>query len=67
MAYVFDITEPMRPVVDRAVLGFLKAHTLHAADFVIRSDGVCRFNPEMGRCVVGVVAEAIVKVPPGTP
>jgi Family of unknown function (DUF5681) len=25
-------------------------------DLVIRSDGVCRLNPEMARCIVGLVA-----------
>jgi CRISPR-associated protein Cas1 len=48
--------EPERPVVDRKVLEFIKGYVFDPADFVIRSDGVCRINPEMARCVVGVVS-----------
>lgn len=49
---VLDLMEPLRPVVDRHVLQFVQAHTFQPADFTIRSDGVCRLNPEMGRQVV---------------
>jgi CRISPR/Cas system-associated endonuclease Cas1 len=48
-AFVFDMMEPERPKVDRAVLEFLKANPLHPADFTIRADGVCRLNPEMAK------------------
>jgi CRISPR-associated endonuclease Cas1 len=51
-AFVFDMMEPERPKVDRAVLEFLRAHPLHAADFTIRSDGVCRLNPDMAQNLV---------------
>jgi hypothetical protein len=44
--------EPERPKVDRAVLDFVKAHVFDPADFTIRSDGVCRLNPEMARLLV---------------
>jgi hypothetical protein len=59
-AFVFDMMEPERPKVDRSVLEFVKSHKFHAADFVIRSDGVCRLNPEMARHVAEVVYEALV-------
>jgi CRISP-associated protein Cas1 len=52
-AFVFDLMEPHRPLVDRRILEFVKGHVFHPADFIIRSDGVCRLNPEMARCVVG--------------
>jgi hypothetical protein len=45
-----DLMEPQRPIVDRKVLEFVQAKTFHPADFTIRSDGVCRLNPEMARC-----------------
>jgi CRISP-associated protein Cas1 len=48
--------EPVRPKVDRSVLYFIKGHVFDAADFVIRSDGVCRLNPEMARMVVAKVS-----------
>ena len=53
-AFIFDLMEPFRPLVDRKVLEFIKGHTFDPADFVIRSDGVCRLNPEMAMSVVGI-------------
>jgi CRISPR-associated protein Cas1 len=50
-AFVFDMMEPERPKVDRAVLSFLKSEALHPADFTIREDGVVRLNPELARRV----------------
>ena len=55
-AFVFDLMEPERPKVDRAVLDFVKGHVFDPADFVIRADGVCRLNPEMARMVVARVS-----------
>ena len=49
--FIFDLMEPQRPKVDRAALDFVKGHVFDPADFVIRSDGVCRLNPEMARMV----------------
>ena len=43
---------PERPKLDRAVLDFVKGHVFDPADFVIRTNGVCRLNPEMARMVV---------------
>jgi CRISPR-associated protein Cas1 len=43
---IFDLAEPERPKVDRAVLGFVTAHVFDPADFVIRTDGVCRLIPK---------------------
>jgi len=50
--FIFDLMEPDRPKVDRAVLDFVIGHAFDPADFVIRRDGVCRLNPEMARIVV---------------
>jgi CRP-like cAMP-binding protein len=48
------LMEPQRPIVDGKVLEFVQAHTFHPADFTIRSDGVCRLNPEMARQVARI-------------
>jgi hypothetical protein len=48
-ALVFDLMEPLRPIVDRT------SHTFYPADFTIRSDGVCRLNPELARYVAYLV------------
>jgi CRISP-associated protein Cas1 len=55
--FVFDLMEPERAPVDRSVLDFVKGHLFDSADFVIRSDGVCRLNPEMARMVVARVSK----------
>jgi CRISPR associated protein Cas1 len=49
--FIFDLIEPERPKIDRAVLDFVKGHVFDPADFVIRTDGVCRLNPEIARMV----------------
>jgi CRISPR-associated protein Cas1 len=50
--FIFDLMEPDRPKVERRVLDFVKGQVFDPADFVIRTDGVCRLNPEMARIVV---------------
>jgi CRISPR-associated endonuclease Cas1 len=54
-AFVFDLMEPLRPVVDRHILRFVHDHTFEPADFTLRTDGVCRLNPEMARHLVNAV------------
>jgi len=50
-AFALDRMEPMRPVVDRAILDRVKTATFSACDFSIQLDGVCRLNPELARRV----------------
>jgi CRISP-associated protein Cas1 len=54
--FIFDLMESERPKVDRAVLDFVKGHVFDPADFVIRTDGVCRLSPEMARMIVAKVS-----------
>lgn len=49
--------EPMRPVVDRAVLQLVQENTFTGADFSIQQDGVCRLNPELARRVAQLALE----------
>jgi CRISP-associated protein Cas1 len=56
--FIFDLMEPERPRIDRAVLDFVNATVFDPADFVIRADGVCRLNPEMSRMVMTKVSRA---------
>jgi CRISPR-associated protein Cas1 len=53
-AFIFDMMEPQRPMIDRQVLEFVRSHVFDPADFVIRMDGVCRLNPELARFVTGI-------------
>ena len=42
--------------VDRAVLDFVKGRVFDPTQLVIRANGVCRLNAEMGRMVVAKVS-----------
>jgi CRISPR-associated endonuclease Cas1 len=48
-AFVLDRIEPLRPLVDRAVLRIITSEMLTSADFAVQDDGVCRLNPELAR------------------
>lgn len=54
-AFVLDEMEPLRPIVDAAILQLVSNTTFSGADFVLRKDGVCRLNPQLARKVVQVV------------
>ena len=58
-AFIFDLMEPERPKIDRAIIEFLRAEKLHPADCVIRSDGVVRLNPELARRVAQLACLAV--------
>lgn len=54
-AYILDLIEPERPRVDATILKLISERTFAAADFVIRSDGVCRLSPQLARMVAALV------------
>ena len=56
-AFALDRMEPMRPVVDRAVLMLTSSTTFTGGDFSIQPDGVCRLNPEFARRVAQSAVE----------
>jgi CRISP-associated protein Cas1 len=49
VALVYDLMEPLRPLVDRQVLDFVESHTLAASDFFMTQRGVCRLHPQLAR------------------
>jgi CRISPR-associated endonuclease Cas1 len=49
LALVYDLMEPLRPVVDRRVLGIVREHTFSPSDFVVTQRGVCRLHPQLAR------------------
>jgi CRISPR-associated endonuclease Cas1 len=55
--FALDHMEPMRPVVDRAVLHLIDTVTFNGADFSIQHDRVCRMNPELARKVAHLALE----------
>ena len=52
---VYDLMEPLRPVVDQKVLEFVQRHLFAAGDFTLLSNGVCRLNPQLARNVVRAI------------
>jgi CRISPR-associated endonuclease Cas1 len=56
-AFALDHMEPMRPVVDRAVLELINSATFTGADFSIQNDGVCRLNPQLARKLASLAME----------
>jgi CRISPR-associated protein Cas1 len=50
-AFVLDLMEPLRAIVDRALIQFVQTQEFRAADFTIRSDGVCRLNAQLAKRV----------------
>lgn len=55
-AFIFDLIEPERPKVDAVILQLIQGRPFAAADFILRSDGVCRLSPQLARAVATLVA-----------
>lgn len=51
-ALIFDLMEPLRPIVDRRVLELVHRHTFTPGDFTLTVDGICRLNPQLARVVM---------------
>lgn len=49
---VYDLMEPLRPLVDRQVLRFVAENTFHPKDFILTDDGQCKLHPELVRMAV---------------
>jgi CRISPR-associated endonuclease Cas1 len=58
-ALVFDLMEPLRPLVDRVVLGLVQSQAMDAGDFTLRNDGVCRLNPALAKHLVKLSVAAL--------
>jgi CRISPR-associated protein Cas1 len=54
---VYDLMEPLRPVVDRAVLEFSCSQTFKPGDFTINKYGGCRLNPQLAKVVAKQLAQ----------
>jgi CRISPR-associated endonuclease Cas1 len=54
IALVYDLMEPLRPKVDRAVLSLATSTTFTPRDFQLTSDGKCRLHPEFARRVINL-------------
>jgi len=57
-AWVFDVMEPRRAIADGRVLKFVLNTPFSGADFILRSDGVCRVTPQLARRIATLTSEA---------
>jgi CRISPR-associated endonuclease Cas1 len=48
---VYDLMEPSRPEVDRAILDFATSHEFRPGDFTISKWGGCRLNQQMAKAL----------------
>jgi CRISP-associated protein Cas1 len=53
---VYDLMEPLRPVVDRKVFEFALSNTFTPGDFTITRLGGCRLNPQLAKSVAKHIA-----------
>jgi CRISPR-associated protein Cas1 len=60
--FMFDLVEPERPMVDWAVLDFVKTTVFDPANFTSLSDGVARLNPQLAWRVARFALRALVRV-----
>jgi len=51
-ALVFDLMEPVRPIMDKRVLEFILERTFSPGDFILNKDGTCRLHPQFARFIV---------------
>lgn len=50
-ALIYDFMEPLRPIMDRAILEFALSQTFEPGDFTINRRGGCRLNPQLAKIV----------------
>lgn len=50
-SFVFDLMEPKRPIIDRAILKLIAEETFSGSDFILQKNGVCRLNPQLARSI----------------
>ena len=60
IALVYDLMEPLRPLVDRLVLDLVLSHTFSPHDFELSADGICRLHPQLARQLVQLAVDDIV-------
>ncbi len=60
VALVYDLMEPLRPLVDRLVLDFVRSHTFSPNDFAIDTSGICQLHPQLARHVSTLVVGKVV-------
>lgn len=52
---IFDLMEPLRPIVDRAILNLAQNHVFSPHDFTLNKMGICRLHPQFARNIVKLI------------
>jgi CRISPR-associated endonuclease Cas1 len=58
-ALVYDVMEPLRPMVDAEVLRFVRSHTFSAGDVFLTQRGVCRLHSQLARVAARLTVDDI--------
>lgn len=64
-AFIYDMMEVGRPIIDAQVLRFIQTEALRGSDFVLRADGVVRLAPQLLRALCSKLAPPAISVPDG--
>jgi len=51
---IFDLMEPLRPKLDRLLIGFIRQTSFTKDDFSLSINGVCKLNPQFARRIVSI-------------
>lgn len=54
---IFDLMEPLRPIIDRKILEFVQDHVFSPADFTLSNMGVCKLHPQFARIIVKLIQD----------
>ena len=54
---VFDLMEPVRPVMDQKILEFVLGRTFSPDDFILGKNGIVRLHPQFARYVVKILQD----------
>lgn len=59
---VFDLLEPLRPIIDRDVVRFIGTRTFHRTDFIETRDGTCRLSETVAHPLAGYMPSWAVQI-----
>ncbi len=54
---IYDLMEPVRPIMDQKILEFVLNRTFSPDDFILNKNGICRLHPQFARYIVKIVQD----------
>ena len=52
---IYDLMEPLRPIIDRKLLETICSHSFATGDFFLHPSGMVRLNPKLARYVASEI------------